>query len=179
MNGKEITKHLENLVKKTAIQVVEKTAKETERMARRNFNEVKSEVPSDDPLVIVSRNRLGETEQQILCIGNQVIFIEFGAGVHEQYRTKTIGLSENGLSYVENAPRPIGVVNIGGYGKGHGKDDYWFYASETGRVSSNAQFVKQNKNGRFIMLTIGIRPVRALYRAYRNAISKLLGGKLR
>jgi hypothetical protein len=52
---------------------------------------------------------------KITARGGSVFFIEFGAGVYY-----------NGTEpYPE--PRPSGVVGIGEYGKGHGKQDCWWY----------------------------------------------------
>ena len=57
---------------------------------------------------------------KILASGESVCFIEFGAGVYY-----------NG---VEPYPmeRPAGVVGIGEFGAGHGKQDGWFYTDENG-----------------------------------------------
>jgi hypothetical protein len=54
----------------------------------------------------------------IVADGKAVAFIEFGAGVYH-----------NGSEPYPN-PRPKGVVGIGGYGKGHGKQKAWGYIDE-------------------------------------------------
>jgi hypothetical protein len=54
----------------------------------------------------------------IVADGQAVAFIEFGAGVYH-----------NGSEPYPN-PRPQGVVGIGEYGKGHGKQKAWGYYDE-------------------------------------------------
>lgn len=54
----------------------------------------------------------------ILANGSQVMFIEFGTGVYW-----------NGVEPYP-VPRPEGVLKIGEYGKGLGKNDYWWYTRD-------------------------------------------------
>jgi hypothetical protein len=54
----------------------------------------------------------------IVADGKAVAFIEFGAGVYH-----------NGSEPYPN-PRPKGIVGIGEYGKGHGKQKAWGYLDE-------------------------------------------------
>ena len=54
----------------------------------------------------------------IVADGKAVAFIEFGAGVYH-----------NGSEPYPN-PRPQGIVGIGEYGKGHGKQKAWGYKDE-------------------------------------------------
>ena len=54
----------------------------------------------------------------IVADGQAVAFIEFGAGVYH-----------NGSEPYPN-PRPKGIVGIGEYGKGHGKQKAWGYMDE-------------------------------------------------
>jgi hypothetical protein len=54
----------------------------------------------------------------IVADGKAVAFIEFGAGVYH-----------NGGEPYPN-PRPKGIVGIGEYGKGHGKQKAWGYLDE-------------------------------------------------
>ena len=49
--------------------------------------------------------------------GNSVLFIEFGTGVH----------------YPDSHPEPHGMAH-GTYGKGYGKNDYWFYTVMPGNA---------------------------------------------
>lgn len=57
---------------------------------------------------------------KIVASGSAVFFIEFGAGVYF-----------NGEEPYPN-PRPAGVVNIGEYGEGKGKQDVWGYYDGAG-----------------------------------------------
>lgn len=58
---------------------------------------------------------------KIRASGKAVFFIEFGAGVYY-----------NGSEpYPE--PRPSGVVGIGEYGLGHGKQDAWLFTDDEGK----------------------------------------------
>ena len=54
----------------------------------------------------------------IVAEGRAVAFIEFGAGVYHN----------TGEPYPN--PRPMGIVGIGEYGKGHGKRKAWGYKNE-------------------------------------------------
>lgn len=56
----------------------------------------------------------------IIAQGEAVCFIEFGAGIHYN----------SGLNYPPG--RPEGIVGIGEYGKGQGKNDSWLYKGEPG-----------------------------------------------
>ena len=58
----------------------------------------------------------------IVAKGQAVAFIEFGAGVYHN----------TGEPYPN--PRPEGIVGIGEYGKGKGKQKAWGYVSEDGEV---------------------------------------------
>lgn len=58
----------------------------------------------------------------IVADGKAVAFIEFGAGVYH-----------NGSEPYPN-PRPQGVVGIGEYGEGHGKQKAWGYMDENNEL---------------------------------------------
>ena len=53
----------------------------------------------------------------VVADGNSVLFIEFGAGVH----------------YPDSHPEANGIAH-GTYGKGYGKNDYWFYTGMPGNA---------------------------------------------
>ena len=187
LNNNNIKKLTQDLTKKAhqkALSMLESVCGDIVKTTQLNFNREIPNIPADDPYVKVSqtptfyvgKNMVGRT---IKCVGNQVLFVEFGAGVHEQYRTKTLAINENNEVF-DYATRPSGIVPIGSYGKGRGQDDYWFYKSETGRGSMNAEQIRYNpKTNSYTMLTIGIRPVRALYRALGNTFKKLGNGRLK
>lgn len=56
----------------------------------------------------------------IRASGQDVCFLEFGAGVY--YNS----------SEPYPIPRPQGIAGIGEYGKGHGKQQAWYYTDENG-----------------------------------------------
>lgn len=161
--------------------ISEQVSKDIEKSARSNFNRARIEVPADDPNVVVVRQRLSNKEALISCSGEQVIFIEFGAGVKHFTRSSTV-LQEGAE---ENAPRKAGtgitpsIYNIGGYGKHQGHNDSWVYLSTTGRESLHSHRFGTNMRGEFKMFTSGIRPVRALWRARTNALRRLYSPRLK
>lgn len=195
MTSEQIILTLEKRKKAFASQCAEKLSKEAERMTRRNFNEFAHEVSSDYQNVAVARTKLSDTSYRISCVGNQVIFIEFGVGAEnvqgtrgsgnrtiDYFKSSTFSYADEGRTrIVENAPRPAGVVGLGRYGKGHGKDDYWVRPSIDGVPKTATESHVHKKNGDVrtdVVWTMGHRPARALYRGFMNALNKLLGGKL-
>lgn len=68
--------------------------------------------------------KLDETKNGYVIVaeGEAVAFIEFGAGVYHN------------TSEPYPNPRPQGVVGIGEYGKGHGKQKAWGYIDENDEV---------------------------------------------
>ena len=181
---------------KSVLKVVDNIKKEVDKQTQEALNRVVNyattntqnsfdrfydEVPADDPFVFVKNTPMVQLNNHtwartIKCTGNQVLFIEFGAGKYYYTNVETRMYSKY-LGYMND--RPIGISNIGEYGYGFGKDDVWFYKSQTGRESENAHLVKYNKSGKPIMITHGNRPARALYRGVGLAIRKLVGGKLK
>ena len=148
--------------------------------AQNTFDRFVFEVPADDPYVFVKSTPISKIKETtytrtISCIGNQVLFIEFGAGTW-YYTDTEVRLYSNILGGLND--RPPSIYEIGGYGSGRGKDDLWFYKSHTGRESENAHLIKFNRKGEPIMITHGNRPARALYRGVGMAIRRLKGGKL-
>lgn len=66
----------------------------------------------------------GGTQATLILSGAQMVFIEFGAGVHY-----------NGI--VGSSPHPKGAelgFTIGSYGNGNGQYDTWFYYDENGNL---------------------------------------------
>lgn len=64
------------------------------------------------------------SEARIVVEGSDLLFIEFGSGVHYNGSAGT-------------SPHPKGEkfgYTIGSYGKGQGKNDFWFYYADTGEV---------------------------------------------
>ena len=156
------------------------------RQAQSGFDKFMIEVPADDPIVDVFTTHIVKEKNKysrtIECRGNQVLFIEFGAGVYHYTGDLEARLYQNVLPNI--APRPKGIDEIGNYhlakwGRSRGQDDIWFYKSQNGRESENAHLIKYNSHNEPIMVTHGNRPARALYRAIGMAMRRLLGGKLK
>lgn len=70
-------------------------------------------------------NSFGSYSQaQLIVEGRDILFIEFGSGVHYNGSAGT-------------SPHPKGEefdYTIGSYGKGQGKNDHWFYYADTGEA---------------------------------------------
>ena len=184
--NKQIIKVIDNIQKKVNDQTKEalnRVVNYATTNAQNSFDRFVYEVPADDPYVFVMNTPLIELgtskypkySRTIQCVGNQVLFIEFGAGVYYYTDTET-RLYQSVMGGLN--PRPSSIANIGEYGF-RGKDDVWFYKSKTGRESENAHFVKYNRNGDTIMITHGNRPARALYRGVGMALRRLAGGRLK
>lgn len=94
----------------------------------------------------------------ILAEGQAVCFIEFGAGVY--YNSAAYPL-----------PKPEGVVGIGEYGQGKGKQNYWgFYGDQPG---SNG-WVIQNGKGRSVVITQGNPAAMPMYYASSEMKQRIL-----
>lgn len=64
------------------------------------------------------------SEAKLVVEGSDLLFIEFGSGVHYNGSAGT-------------SPHPKGEefgYTIGSYGKGQGKNDFWFYYADTGEA---------------------------------------------
>lgn len=187
-------KQIRQVVDKIQKQIDDQTKEALERVvdyatvhAQNSFDRFVIEVPSDDPYVWVKRTQLSKTgktkwSSTISCIGNQVIFIEFGAGVYNYteseakiYQRYLGGLDHRGTPRVDD----IGNFHLAKWGRSRGSDDLWFYKSQTGRESENAHLVKYNSAGEPIMITHGNRPSRSLFRAVGMAVMRLARGKLK
>lgn len=70
-------------------------------------------------------NSFGSYSQaELICEGKDLLMIEFGSGVHF-----------NGVA--GSSPHPKGNelgYTIGSYGKGQGKNDFWFYYADSGEA---------------------------------------------
>lgn len=76
---------------------------------------------STDPANISVTAEQTDNGWRVLADGAEVCFVEFGAGVY--FNADGGGLFE----------RPEGVVGIGEYGKGNGKNDVWAFGSGKNR----------------------------------------------
>lgn len=76
------------------------------------------------------------SEADIVLQGKDIVFFEFGAGVHfntvagASPRERSYG-ERNGVLYEHVGGEEYGFT-IGSYGKGLGKNDYWYYTAESG-----------------------------------------------
>ena len=86
-------------------------------VASANFNGAFYGMGDNDVVVTVEQTDHG---YNIIASGESVCFIEFGAGVYY-----------NGAEPYP-IPRPEGVVGIGEFGAGHGKQNSWFYTDKNG-----------------------------------------------
>lgn len=183
--SRQIISSLNKKVEDLEKELIRDVAKSVERSTRANFNRAIGEVPADDPFVSVSSFSFGKS-CAIQCIGNQVLFIEFGAGSQNAQKEKTVyrGDTEysrlvlgNEFKFIDNkltevAPRPSGIVELGEYGKGLGKNDFWVYRTYNGRVAMGDEIWRIGKDGQSYVKTKGIRPIRALWRGVRSGVRK-------
>ena len=196
-NSRQIISSLKSKIEDLEEGLIRDVAKSVERSTRTNFNRAIPEVPADNPLVSVSSFSWGK-KCAIQCRGEQVLFIEFGAGTKHANQTSFMGTTEDNKQ-IETAPRPWGIVDLGmyhytlnlGYGRyymsvfngktyhgSRGKDDQWVYLSTSGRLSRYSERWGMNSRGEFKIKTEGIRPVRALYRGVRNGVRKEIARRI-
>lgn len=178
---KSIIKKYQKLIDERTKTSLEKVVAYATKQAQNSYDRFVFEVPADDPYVWVKNTPIVKAKDttyasSISAIGNQVLFIEFGAGI--TYNKETSPIVRMYQSFMPN-DRPPKIYNIGEYGSGRGKDDVWFYKSKTGRESENAHLIKYNSHQEPIMITHGNRPARALYLGVGMAIRRLLGGRLK
>jgi len=206
IDPQQLVKNILDNVKATAPKIVDAVSREIEINARKNFNQAIDDISGDNPYVSVSRVVSGN-RATVMCIGEQVLFAEFGAGSQNTYNeiTSTIGdyskVSSKGNTFTvkgydrtivysargfanggmtEKAPRPNGIVPLGTYGKGWGVNEYWVRPTQNGRLANRETRVHK-PNGEVrdnVAWTMGTKPVRALWRARNTAKNKLLSGRL-
>ena len=187
-----------NLVKKLEMSrnrllndFVEKVASTTQK----TFNKYEVEVSADNPHVSVHTSPFhkeseDKVSRSVICSGEQVLFIEFGVGYNNSLIKSTVsddgkkvrwggktgnqgayGFEEGGVD--EIYPRPAGIVPLGFYGKGLGRDDYWIRPSAFGIPNTHiGESHVHRADGSVrtdVVWTAGHNPLRALYRAVRNA----------
>lgn len=87
-------------------------------IAKKQFSATEYDGPTEE--ITVTVEKVGEN-WQLTASGTQVFFIEFGTGVY--------------FNGAESYPgRPVGVVGIGQYGKGLGKNEGWYYGTGDGEA---------------------------------------------
>lgn len=169
-NLQQTLKNLQTRADYLARQAVEEISKDMEIDARKNFTRFASKVSADDRFVSVNRTKNGDNSATIICQGTQVLFIEFGVGIMNETHSRDVA---------EEQPRPI--INgespyneLGFYGKGYGKEDFWIRpAKAINRSAGESSVHDKNGNARQgVAWTKGHRPARALWRARFSAIQK-------
>lgn len=76
------------------------------------------------------------SEAHLIVEGKDLLMIEFGAGVHYNGREgqsprESIKGHMEGVDYEITGGKELGYT-IGSYGKGQGKNDFWYYTAENG-----------------------------------------------
>lgn len=183
---------MKSKLKRLERDTVEQVSRDVEKGARRNFNSARNKVSTDYPDVQVIRTKSGIKEATVSCIGDQVLFIEFGVGLSNQFIPTSNGNDRPAFGFdrgtgKETAPRPTGIVPLGRYGKRQGMKDYWVRPSATGqpRLPTEQVVHKRDKDGNIIgvrtdvVWTAGHPPVRALWRARGSALNKLYNKKIK
>jgi len=202
-----LVNNLKHDIPKVGEIVVDKLSEEITKTAQRNFDQDPNDVGADDPVVNVTRSYAGN-QAEVVCSGDQVLFIEFGAGAQNSFRNakdyNRLGAKHEWEGFIEQttikvqgriipargfadygtkeiAPRPNGIVPLGEFGQKRGKNDYWVRPSRTMEKKNREGYV-HTKNGGIrngALWTCGTPPKRALWRARSSALSKLLSGRLK
>lgn len=200
-----LIKNLNDDISKMPSIIVDAVSEDMTKSAQRNFDRDLDDVGADDPYVRVSRRVNGESAE-VICTGNQVLFIEFGAGTMNAKKGYTLdkysvsfsnGYQNAVITKVrsgreipaygfkaggnEIAPRPNGIVELGEYGKGYGTQDHWVRPTKTGVLKNRERYVF-DRNGvkrEGVLWTDGTYPKRALWRARNSSLNKLLSGRLK
>lgn len=174
-------KKVKDLEKLIVYDLATQIAKDTQR----NFKMARNEVPAMDWYVDVWTSQLGSNAVEVVCGGTQVLFIEFGAGHMHQTETST-SVRVGQYDDVEYASRPNGIVPIGEYGKGLGKNDSWIFKdynlipdTENESSKKHTHLLRGSSDGGFIYRTGGIRPVRAMYRGIASGVKKITTKRIR
>lgn len=191
-NAKEVEKILAGRIDLLAETLVYKSVQKATKDTQSAFNRFEEQASTDYPQVTVTCSLPTKTngvyEGQVICQGNQVIFLEFGVGVSNRFIPTNDGNDKpaRGFNFQtgrEEAPRPAGVVGLGQYGKGHGKQEYWVRPSATGIPKTNIgeqEVHKRDRDGNIIgvrtdvVWTRGHPPARALWYATQNAINQTI-----
>ena len=207
MSGRSIGKNLQKKIDNLRIGLVNQVTDDIENGARRNFRAFEKYASTDFPYVMVLSSSLSDSGQtssrEVVCGGNQVLFIEFGVGQNNRYK-KTVEHTEDGTvvswggkstftltSFFKNfggsgdielAPRPAGIDQLGHYhlakgGQSKGLDDWWIRPTSTGIPNLTAgETHVLKKDGSYredVVWTTGHSPARALYRAVRSSMTRI------
>lgn len=115
----------------------------------------KTHQPMEKANITVTMRKIGKgvksPQYVVTARGKAVAFVEFGAGVY---------FNGNG----SDRPRPEGIVGIGEYGKGHGKQ--WSWAYRTGKFRKGG--------GQEVRITAGTPAQPGMWLAAKEAREKLV-----
>lgn len=201
----EVVAHIKNDLDKAKGNLVKALAKDICQNTRRNYLRIRDQIPAMDDFIDVWYSTLGKDSAKVVCGGTQLLFVEFGAGMqnsmkevetarlyyNDDFSVKNVvwitrdipahGFSLKSNRLTEEAPRPNGIVGLGQYGKGLGKDSSWIF-SDVNLIPDNGvnhTHMIRATNNYFVYRTSGIAPQRILWRARNTSINKLLSGRLR
>ena len=199
----EVAKELDKKIDLIGASLISQIAFGIEKRARSNFNRARKVTGSDEDRTLVTVTHLTTTTSSgfkttITCSGDQVLFMEFGAGTYNVYSRKVEGMDVSYSDKFSNSTwvfddargemeilqfgmpsRPTGIVPLGHYGKGRGMDGLWVRPSDTGipNLSAGESHVlnKRGEERPNVVWTYGTPPTRSLYRAVVTTLSN--GGK--
>lgn len=118
---KELDKYKQNLISKNEL-FVKRLGELGIPIINQNISAALGDADKSHNTYIRLNSFESYSQAVLVCEGSDLLFIEFGAGIHY-----------NGSA--SSSPHPKGNqfgYTIGSYGKGLGKNDYWYYKSESG-----------------------------------------------
>ena len=121
---KEYQKDIEKKSKELRHEIAEELKKEIEKIVRSSMVDDLVDGGYKTPNVTVSYRDHGENTTVVAAIGSDIVWIEFGAGVHYN---GGVGTKPN--PYANEVP---GIVGIGEYGQGRGAQDKWVFSDGDG-----------------------------------------------
>ena len=118
---KEVKQYKQDFIDKNAL-FVQRLAELGIPIIDSNIASAKGDSDKEHNTYIKLNSFGGYSRADLIVEGQDILFIEFGAGAHY-----------NGPA--GSSPHPKGSqfgYTIGSYGKGQGKNDFWFYQADTG-----------------------------------------------
>lgn len=142
--------NFEKMTKDKCEDLVDILAQKGAEVAKREFAQVIYDGDHAED-VFVKKNGPGKCD--IVAEGNAVLFIEYGAGVHH-----------NGAGAYPGE-LPEGLLGIGEFGSGKGKNDYWFYSGQPGTAGGALAHGHPNST-----ITHGNPPNACMYKTRQEVI---------
>lgn len=112
-------KEVETNTRRLRIEVAKKLKERIERIVSTSMVDELVNGGYDTPNVTVQTKDEGREVTIVYTKGSDIVWIEFGAGVH---------FNAGGANRSPYASRVDGIVGIGEYGQGHGKQDKWVFS---------------------------------------------------